>query len=146
MSPEAVEAFASWMEREALQHPSAPVLVDRLAVGASLVRSMGARITMAEKYLRRHRRFQRIQRTCNWITITLGVVALPLNLYQGQPLWAIAWLFGLWSACRDLAETRQKVITITVGVDTVEFEKAMAHLRSAITVRRPLPAEGTPTQ
>lgn len=98
--------------------------------------------TMAEKYVRRHRRFQRVALVCNWITITLGVVALPLNLYQGRPLWAIACLFGLWSACRDLAETRRKVITITVGVDTVEFEKAMAHLRTAITVRHPLPVEG----
>lgn len=48
MSPDAVEVFASWMEREAQQRPSAPMFGDRLVSGAALVRSMHARIEELE--------------------------------------------------------------------------------------------------
>lgn len=100
---------------------------------------------MAEKYVRRIRRLHRVALVGTWITAVVSAVFVPVELYAGRPLHAIYFLLFLWSACRDLAATRRKVITVTIDVDHAEFEEAMTHLRRSITVRPTLPAEGTPS-
>lgn len=100
---------------------------------------------MAEKYMRRIRRTRRVALVGNWITAVVSAVFVPFELYAGRPLHAIYFLLFLWSACRDLASSRRKVITITFDVDTSGFDAATTHLRRSISVRPTLPAEGTPT-
>jgi hypothetical protein len=74
---------------------------------------------MAEKYIRRARRLQRVERVGTWITAIVGVVFIPVELYNGRPLHAIYFLLFMWGACRDLASPQRRIDT--------------------------LPAEGTPT-